>query len=34
MGASREDLKVFPADARRQTGYQLDKVQRGAEPED
>jgi len=34
MGGSRGDLKVFPADARRQAGYQLDKVQRGAEPED
>jgi phage-related protein len=34
MGGSREDLRAFPADARRQTGYQLDKVQRGDEPED
>ncbi len=34
MGGSREDLRAFPADARRQAGYQLDKVQRGAEPED
>lgn len=34
MGGSREDLRAFPADARRQAGYQLDKIQRGAEPED
>lgn len=34
MGGSREDLRDFPADARRQAGYQLDKVQRGVEPED
>ncbi|MGB8694647.1 MAG: type II toxin-antitoxin system RelE/ParE family toxin [Steroidobacteraceae bacterium] len=34
MGSSREDLRAFPADARRQAGYRLDKVQRGVEPED
>jgi phage-related protein len=34
MGASRDDLRAFPADSRRQAGYQLDKVQRGVEPED
>ena len=34
MGSSREDLKAFPADARREAGYQLDQVQRGEEPED
>ncbi len=34
MGGSREDLRAFPADARRQAGYQLDKVQRGVGPED
>jgi phage-related protein len=34
MGGSREDLRAFPAGARRQAGYQLDKVQRGDEPED
>ena len=33
MGASREDLRAFPAAARRQAGYQLNKVQRGDEPE-
>lgn len=34
MGGSREDMRAFPADARRQAGYQLDQVQRGVEPED
>jgi phage-related protein len=34
MGGSREDLRAFPADARRQAGYQLHKVQRGDEPLD
>jgi phage-related protein len=34
MGASREDLKAFPADARREGGFQLDQVQRGEEPGD
>jgi len=33
MGSSREDLQAFPADARREAGYQLDHVQRGEEPE-
>ena len=26
MGSSREDLKAFPADARREAGYQFDHV--------
>lgn len=34
MGSSREDLKAFPADARREAGYQLDKVQRGDDADD
>jgi phage-related protein len=34
MGSSREDLKAFPADARREAGYQLDKLQRGDDPND
>lgn len=34
MGSSREDLKAFPADARREAGYQLDKIQRGDDPDD
>ena len=31
---SLNDLKQFPEDARREVGYQLDKVQRGIEPTD
>jgi phage-related protein len=33
MGRSRADLRAFPADARRQAGYQLEQVQRGNDPE-
>lgn len=34
MGASRSDLKSFPADARRVAGYQLWLIQQGREPDD
>jgi len=34
MGSSKDDLIAFPPDARREAGYQLDRVQRGDEPED
>jgi phage-related protein len=34
MGSTREDLIAFPADARRDAGYQLYEVQRGGEPDD
>ena len=34
MGSSREDLKAFPEEARRQVGYQLEHVQEGADPDD
>ena len=34
LGASLDDLRGFPADLRRQAGYQLDRVQRGLEPDD
>jgi len=34
MGGSREDLRAFPIDARGGAGYQLDRVQRGEEPDD
>ena len=34
VGASREDLRAFPKDARREAGFQLDKVQRGEQPTD
>jgi phage-related protein len=29
-----DDLRTFPDDARREAGYQLDKVQHGDEPDD
>jgi phage-related protein len=34
LGGSRDDLRGFPADARRQAGYQLDRLQRGLDPDD
>jgi phage-related protein len=34
MGSSREDLRAFPAEARREMGYQLEHVQEGADPDD
>jgi phage-related protein len=34
MGGSRDDLLAFPPDARRNAGYQLERVQRGEEPFD
>ena len=34
MGSSLNDLCKFPKDARREAGYQLDRVQNGLEPED
>ena len=34
MGSSYQDLCNFPIDARRQAGFQLDKVQRGLMPDD
>jgi phage-related protein len=33
-GASLEDLRAFPDDARRQAGYQLRRLQRGLQPDD
>ena len=33
-GSSLDDLKAFPQDARRETGYPLDKVQNGFPPDD
>ncbi|MGH8132100.1 MAG: type II toxin-antitoxin system RelE/ParE family toxin [Steroidobacteraceae bacterium] len=33
MGASREDLRAFPKDARREIGYQLEHVQEGVGPD-
>lgn len=34
QGSSYNDLRTFPLNARRDAGYQLDKVQRGLEPSD
>jgi phage-related protein len=34
MGGSKEDLKAFPEEARREVGYQLEHVQEGVEPDD
>jgi phage-related protein len=34
LGGSLDDLRGFPADARREAGHQLDRVQRGLEPDD
>jgi phage-related protein len=34
VGSSRDDLRAFPKSARREAGYQLDKVQRGEQPTD
>jgi phage-related protein len=33
-GGALRDLRNFPEDAKREAGYQLDKVQRGKEPDD
>ena len=33
-GSSLKDLSEFPEDARREAGYQLDRVQNGLEPKD
>jgi phage-related protein len=34
MGSSREDLRAFPRQARREMGYQLENVQEGGDPDD
>ena len=34
LGDSLQCLRDFPADARHDAGYQLDKVQRGLQPDD
>jgi phage-related protein len=34
MGSSREDLRTFPRQARREMGYQLENVQVGVDPDD
>ena len=34
LGGSLDDLRAFLAHARREVGYQLDRVQRGFDPDD
>jgi phage-related protein len=34
VGTSLEDIKDFPAEVRREVGFELDFVQRGLEPND
>ena len=34
LGSSRDDVRAFPADARRLAGFQLRRVQQGLEPND
>lgn len=34
QGSSYEDLRAFPDAARREAGFQLDKIQRGQAPDD
>src|ERR1700719_1480990 len=34
LGSSLDGLRGFPTDARRDSGYQLDRVQRGLDPDD
>jgi phage-related protein len=34
LGTSKADLRTLPSDARAEAGYQLDRVQRGLDPED
>jgi phage-related protein len=34
VGSSLDDLRDFPRSARRETGFQLDKVQNGEDPAD
>jgi phage-related protein len=34
MGSSKEDLRTFPGQARREMGHQLENVQEGVDPDD
>lgn len=34
LGGSRADIRAFPDDARREAGVQLDRLQRGLDPND
>ena len=33
LGSSLDDLRAFPLDAKREAGYQIDKIQRGNNPD-
>lgn len=34
LGSARRDIRAFPADAQRRSGFQLRKVQHGLDPDD
>ena len=34
LGGARRDIRAFPADAQRRSGFQLRKVQQGLDPDD
>jgi phage-related protein len=34
LGSTRRDIRAFPADARRRSGFQLRRVQQGLDPDD
>lgn len=34
LGSARHDIRAFPADARRRSGFQLRRVQQGLDPDD
>jgi phage-related protein len=34
LGTTRRDIRAFPSDARRRSGFQLRKVQQGLDPDD
>ena len=34
LGSARRDIRAFPLDARRRSGFQLRKVQQGLDPDD
>jgi phage-related protein len=33
LGSSLDDLRAFPEEAKRESGYQIDRVQNGLEPD-
>jgi len=34
LGSAQRDIRAFPSDARRRSGFQLRKVQQGLDPDD